>query len=921
LTLIIFSVSGTTATPIATYYSASSFTFTAGDWLQWSNLDVRLNPNGVYAYTVSRGASGVGWCQLYLGAGNTYTNGQACEIEAAGGAGAVIYGTSGLYDGNFDIGLGVSEEPATTPPTPSIAGSIYGGSPVTLSESAAGPGTLTYQWQTDNGSGATPLVNIGGANSTNVVVTPGSAGTYVYDVVVGNASGSVTSLVVSLTVLAPSAPLINADIAPGTNINAFANGTVSLDATFNGTLPITYQWAGNTNNSSLSIAGATTNTLVLSNLQASASGSYYVAAHNSLGSQDSSATVLTVQPDPAAPTSAEPYAYAVLANHPAAYWRLNETNDTTFSSSQAYDYSGNNLNAAYGSSATDDQAGPQSPAFPGFEADNSSVLMVNGSPNANLVVPDLNLDTNTVTITAWINPSGLVGTYYGLLMWRGNGGDVAGFDFGGTLSGTVAGLGYTWNTNSAASYDYSSGLYPPLGQWSFVALTVTPTNTTFYLYYVGNGATNLLKSVQVVTNGPEAFAGGRIWIGGDNYDNGRNFNGNIDEVAVFNHSLSESQVQSLFLTALGSTGTAPTIGTQPSAVLGFSGFPASFSVSGGGAPSPTYQWQSGPTASGPWSNVSNGGRISGANTSTLSFSNTLASDGIYYQVVLANASGSITSNPVQLSLTLTPANGIWTADYAVINNDNGYPNNVYVGPGILGNGTYWNSMPGYPATSSTPAFLDDGATPTSLIAFFSNPSGEYAGPSPYGIGLLVPYVSCSLTSASTVTFTNVPNGIYNLALYGIDAGWNDRAVQFTVNGVSQTLINKQGLVFSPGDNTALYTGVIVTGGALVVNLVPVDSPAHSGNNEGEFNGAQLQLVQATSNPANIARVIAVAGNIVISGTSPDAGARYSILTTTNLVSGNWAPVATNAFAANGGFTNTIPIVPGQPQRFYRVVEP
>jgi hypothetical protein len=68
-------------------------------------------------------------------------------------------------------------------------------------------------------------------------------------------------------------------------------------------------------------------------------------------------------------------------------------------------------------------------------------------------------------------------------------------------------------------------------------------------------------------------------------------------------------------------------------------------------------------------------------------------------------------------------------------------------------------------------------------------------------------------------------------------------------------------------------------------------------------------------------VIAVAGNIVISGTSPDAGARYSILTTTNLVSGNWAPVATNAFAANGGFTNTIPIVPGQPQRFYRVVEP
>ena len=920
LTLIIFSVSGTTATPIATYNSSSSFAFNASDWLQWTNLSVPLKTNAVYAYTLSRGASGVGWCQVYLGAGNTYANGQACEIQAAGGSGAVTYGTSGLYDGNFDIGLAVSEAPVATPPTPSLTGSIYAGSPVTLSETAGGSAPLTYQWQTDNGSGVTPLVNINGANSTNVVVTPGNAGAYAYDVVVGNSSGTVTSSVVSLTVLAPSAPVTNAVITPGTNIYAFANGAVSLNDTFVGTLPITYQWQGNTNGSTLSIAGGNTNTLVLSNLQTSASGVYYLAAQNSVGAQDSSPAVLTVQPDPAAPTPAEPYEYAVLANHPAAYWRLIETNDTLYSASQAYDYSGNNLDALYGNGATDGQAGPQSPLFPGFPADNNSVLLLNSTAGSSLVVPDLNLDTNTVTITAWINPSGAIATYTGILMWRGNGGDAAGFGFGGTTVNLASELGYTWNTNAANTWGYNSALYPPLGQWSFVALTITPTNTSIYLYYVANNATNLLKAVTVATNGPEAFAGGEIWIGSDNYNTGRNFNGNISDVAVFTHSMSESQLQGLFLTSLGATGASPSIGTQPASVSTYANLPISFSVSGDGAPVPTFQWQSGPTASGPWSNISNGGRFFGATASTLTISNTLASDGIYYQVALSNSSGSVTSNPAQLTLTSVPT-GIWTANYAVINNDNGAPDVAYVGRGVLGTGTYWNTLPGYPAASAPPVYLDDGATPTSIEVFVSRPSGEYSGPTPYGIALLYSYVSCNLTNDTTVTFTNVPNGVYNLALYGIDAGYNDRAVQFTVNGVSQSLINAQGLVFTPGDNTALYTGVTITGGSLVVGMVPVDSPDHVGNNEGEFNGAQLQLVQGTSNPATIAKAVVAGGNIVLSGTSPDAGANYNILTTTNLVSGNWVPVATNAFAANGGFTNTIPIVPGQPQRFFQVVEP
>ena len=81
----------------------------------------------------------------------------------------------------------------------------------------------------------------------------------------------------------------------------------------------------------------------------------------------------------------------------------------------------------------------------------------------------------------------------------------------------------------------------------FVAYVITPTNTTIYLYYVANGTTNLLKAVNNLTNAPEAFSGGTTWLGGDNWNNGRTFNGSIDEVAVFTNAMSESQIQGLFL--------------------------------------------------------------------------------------------------------------------------------------------------------------------------------------------------------------------------------------------------------------------------------------------------------------------------------------------------------------------------------------
>ena len=57
--LHVYSVSGSTATLLATYY-ATNFVFSDGDWLQWSGLNLSLSSNAVYAYSFGKASNAVG---------------------------------------------------------------------------------------------------------------------------------------------------------------------------------------------------------------------------------------------------------------------------------------------------------------------------------------------------------------------------------------------------------------------------------------------------------------------------------------------------------------------------------------------------------------------------------------------------------------------------------------------------------------------------------------------------------------------------------------------------------------------------------------------------------------------------------------------------------------------------------------------
>ena len=770
--------------------------------------------------------------------------------------------------------------PLISTPAFSPQSTVYAGSPVSLSEVASGY-QLQYQWQTDGGSGGT-LTNIPNATNSTLLVTPPEHGvTYniQYDVVVYNAyGGTATTPEATLTVNPAVPPSIVADTTPASYVG-YAGGNVTFAVTLDGNTPMTNQWQVDHGRGLVNVGSpvvSLTPSLTLTNLKLSDAGNYQVASTNAIGGITSTPATLAVLPAPGVPTPAEPYAYAVLTNRPVGYWRLNETADTTASTVAAYDSSGNNLDGIYQSGVTDNNPGPQAPDFTGFATTNICASFPGGSSGA-ITLPSLNLNTNTVTITAWIYPTTTEPSYTGILFFR-NTLDAAGLNFlnSADANGNEE-LGYTWN-NNGSTYGFQTGLYPPQNEWSFVALTITPNGATFYLCYADAYSTNLLTTNQVIALTPETFSGGTILLGGDVNSTSRNFIGQLDDVAVFNHALSNAQIVNLF-TAGQNVGSAPVILAEPT---GTAGFPQPFTLTanGTGAPYPAYQWLAG--TGGVFHNLSDGANFTGTTTGTLQISRNQLTT-LDYRLVIANSYGSATSSVATVTVTPIPTNGIWSVNFSVTDPNNFAPGTNYQGYGIIGRGAYWNSFA--PAGLSPAGYADDGVTPSTIQLSVLGDGGSWFGFYPMNNALLDPF--CNYVTG--LWFTNVPNGNYNLAVYSCNGWWHAVKSIFTVNGSSQALNNLQDTLFVAGDNTAVFENVPVSNGGLYVPIAPVNPATDT---QTAFNGAQLQAVSL--NPVTL--------TLTTSGSSRPTlnWANYGSLLSATNVAGPWSviPGATSPFVVN-----------------------
>ena len=816
---------------------------------------------------------------------------------------------------------------------------------VTLFETSHGIKPLYYQWQTDGGGNGGVLTNIPDATNKTYVFNTDTVGTYNFACVVTNGANGysiATSAVAQVFVLPASVPLLTTDITP-TNIYGFIGGNVSFYAYFGlGTMPNTNQWLFSSTGSGYApVAGVANNPWTCTNVQPSSAGFYKLSATNVIGSSNSTPAHLTALADPGAPPSngaTNMYSYCVYTNHPWAYWKFEETNDTINSSMQAYDYSGHNFDATYGNGdgtigsgcldgggtiKSTGQYGPgNNDGYSGFPVNNRCSTMAYNLDNGYLTVPPLNLNTNNnVTFTMWIyiNPANprtiLPGE--GLFMNR-NGSDAAGIFFGtnvrtnfpGYTTGvSIAELGYAWNSNSAATTGWHSGLYPWPGTWNFVACVITPSSTTMYLYNAVSGSygsTNLFKVVRSgVTNNPEAFSGGTTWIGGDNGDKTRTFDGYMDEVAVFTNAMSEKQIQYLFLTSLGLTnGVAPNILTQPpSSISIYTGQPLLLSVLDGGIPNPTNQWLCSVDGA-TWMIITNA-NASGTNSPNLVVNNfppnKWPAGATNFEVIVGNGVGNNVTSTKTIVKTYPTIpnynNGTWVMNFAIATTAGGGTGAPYTGRGVLGStgDSYWNALNADSGqVTNVTALLDNGTTNSATTnVMFRSPAGA-------GLGsgsslwtdvtnnmLLDTYIIVNGTTNSPTpfVFSNIPNGRYNLALYGCVGSWLNRAIQFTVltNGVSAgtvAMTNQQDLLFAPNDNTAVFTNLIVLNGKLEVDIAAWPAPAPNTNaTECEFNGAQLELIKTAP------YISSLSNNTLTYG----AGGLY---TATNVL-GPWTPL-TNA---------------------------
>lgn len=240
---------------------------------------------------------------------------------------------------------------------------------------------------------------------------------------------------------------------------------------------------------------------------------------------------------PLHPQVIDSYAGNLLSYGPAAWWRLNEGVGTNL----AYDWI-RGFNGSYGADTTNGQPGIPNPPFHGVPRDEFGVFMDHsGGTNGFVTTPPLGLTVSNATLLCWVYPAGNQSVSEGLVFSRGSSGAVNGINFGANN-----GFSYTW-ANNPATYDWSSGLTIPPNMWSFLALVITPTNATGFVFNANGQA----SAVNSVTNPPETLATG-FTIGADPQSSTLSYrilNGEMDEVAVFNYALTVAQLSQIYSVA------------------------------------------------------------------------------------------------------------------------------------------------------------------------------------------------------------------------------------------------------------------------------------------------------------------------------------------------------------------------------------
>jgi hypothetical protein len=500
---------------------------------------------------------------------------------------------------------------AIVPPTPPV----YEGSTVSFNVWAEGNPTLQHVWYKNGVS-----LGITATNITLSNVTTANSGTY--SVVVTNAYGSITNSVV-LNVLT-SLPIITTQPTPATRWSGFA---FSFSVAAIGSSPISYQWQRN----GVAIGGATAATYTAAASGGSA-GSYTCVLTNPYGAVTSSAAALTVL------TSPNPYVSGVLADNPIAYYRLGEASGTV-----ARDYAG-------GHDGTFHSVDLAQPGYTVIDPDtainargllNSYVGQISGS--------DINFQGHTnFTLEVWVNGPADQSDAAGIIAkgTADNGSpNNAAEQFCIDISAGKFRFFTRGNNNSLFEADAQVG---PNGTWQHIVGVYDDAGGAVYIYVngqlSGQGVPRGGNGVRVSSH-PVSIGARR---GGVSPDYDLDWNGLIDEVAIYSYALSAPQVAAHYAAAYGPS-LPPTISVQPSSLTNYVSLDAKFTVGAFGTVPLTYQWYKGASP------LSDGGTLSGASTATLTITGLDTPDAGNYSCRITNPNGTTNSAVATLTVLVPPA--------------------------------------------------------------------------------------------------------------------------------------------------------------------------------------------------------------------------------------------------------------------------
>ena len=192
------------------------------------------------------------------------------------------------------VTLTVDAPPQITSQPASVA--VRAGATAAFAVGTAANGSLSYQWQQDNGMYLTNLTdgaNISGSKASLLTINNvSSANVGIYSVIVSNAAGMTASSNATLTIL-PFRPVI---VAQPAGAAALPGQTIVLTVGAVGNQPLSYQWQKNGTNltDAGNLSGSSTGSLTFQNITAANAGTYSVIVSNSFGTAASSPAVLSV---------------------------------------------------------------------------------------------------------------------------------------------------------------------------------------------------------------------------------------------------------------------------------------------------------------------------------------------------------------------------------------------------------------------------------------------------------------------------------------------------------------------------------------------------------------------------------------------------------------------------------------------------